>query len=336
MLTAILVILLFMLLILPHEFGHMIAARACGVQVNEFAFGMGPTILKRQGRETLYSLRAFPLGGFCAMEGEDTDEAGDNPRAFNNKKWWQKIIILLAGVTMNIVIAILCITLVALIGGMLTTTLSQVTAGSPADLAGLEAGDRIISVEAKRTPEWSDVISVLQEELADGGSVEVTFERDGAEKTVEMVPVMQDGRYVIGIQAGVSHSVLRSVGYGFRGTWNMVKMLFGSLGQLFRSRNVLDQVSGPVGIIQVVNEASGQGVWYYLSLVALISLNLAIFNLLPFPALDGGRMIFVIVRLITGKAISDRTEGIVHTIGMFLLIGLFILVTWNDIARLLR
>lgn len=336
MLTVLLMILLFVFLIFPHELGHFIAAKAFGVQVNEFAFGMGPKLISKQGKETLYSIRAIPIGGYCAMEGEDTEEAGDNPRAFNNKKWWQKIIILLAGAAMNVFIAFLALTIIAGIGGVITNTLSKVPEGGPAYEAGLLPGDTIVKVDEVTTDTWADVVNTLDERMADGSTVAITVERDGAEQTFEVIPRQnENGDYKIGIEASIERAPGPAIKNGFIATKNLIGALFGALGDIFSSGNVMEQVSGPIGMVEVVSETSSQGGLYFVYLVAVISLNLALFNLLPLPALDGGRIIFVIIRLITGRAISDTVEGRVHAVGMVFLIVFAIVVAGNDILKLI-
>ena len=336
MLTLILMVVLFVFLIFPHELGHFIAARACDVKVNEFAFGMGPAIFKKQGKETLYSIRAIPLGGYCAMEGEDTEDCGDDPRAFNNKKWWQKIIILLAGAGMNILIAIIGMTLVAGIGGVITNTLASVTEGGPAYEAGIQAGDKVVAIEDVRTDSWYDVVDNLDRVMTDGSPILVTVKRNGEETTYTVTPAKgEDGSYKIGIEAKVDHNPGLAIKNGVVSTFELTKALFGTLKTLFKSKDALNQVSGPIGMAQIVSETSSYGGLFFVYLVAVISLNLAIFNLLPLPALDGGRIIFVFIRLITGKAISDSMEGKVHAVGMALLIALAIIIAGNDIFKLI-
>lgn len=335
MLTVILVIALFVLLIFPHELGHFLVAKACGVQVNEFAFGMGPAIFKHQGPETLYSIRLVPIGGFTALEGEDTEEADDNPRAFNNKKWWQKILVLLAGAGMNILIAAVVLSIYIGIAGFIQTTLDSVTPGGPAEAAGVLAGDTVVAVGDTRTKEWADVTDALEQYLDKGEIVPLTVERNGEELSFEITPVRnEEGNYVIGIRAGITHDVFRSAIYGVRATGRVFVLILQSFVQIFREGNVLENVAGPVGMVQLVSETSSYGFTYYLYLVALVSVNLAIFNLLPFPALDGGRIIFVIIRKITGKAISDTVEARVHAVGMVLLLALAAVIGFNDIMRL--
>ncbi len=335
--TILLVIVLFVLLIFPHELGHFIAAKSCGVQVNEFAFGMGPAILKKQGKETLYSIRLFPIGGFCAMEGEDTQEASDNSRAFHNKKWWQKIIILVAGAAMNVVIAVIALTVVVAVTGVATNVIDKVAPESPAEAAGIEAGNEIIAVAGNETDSWEDVIRYLSPEIEDGSNVTILIKTDNGEREMTLSPVQADDeRYVIGVEAAISHSPIKVIPAGISSTYRLTVGLFNSMRQIFSSGDVLNQVSGPVGIIKIVGETSQYGFLFYIYLVALISINLAILNLLPLPALDGGRIIFVIIRAVTGKAISDKVESRVHAVGMALLILLAIIVTANDILRIFR
>ena len=335
--TIFLVILLFIILIFPHELGHFIAAKLCGVQVNEFAFGMGPVILKKQGKETLYSIRALPVGGFCAMEGEDTEEATENPRAFNNKSWWKKIIILVAGAAMNIIIAFLVMIFAAVYMGTPTTTINSVTDGGAASMAGIQAGDKIVRVSDSRVDSWEEFVGCMQKEIKADKTVSITVERNGKEKTFSLSPQRQkNGKYVIGVVSKQRHNLFIGMKNGMASTVKMTNALFESFKMLFTSKEAINQVSGPVGMIKIVSDAAGLGVFYYLYLVALISLNLAIFNLLPLPALDGGRIIFVIIRMFTGRAISDKVEARVHMIGMALLLTLTVFVTWNDIMRLIR
>jgi len=328
--TAIYALILFVLLIFPHELGHFIVAKAAGVKVNEFAFGMGPALFQRQKGETLYSIRLIPVGGYCAMEGEN--EESDNPRAFNNKPGWIKISILAAGAAMNILIAITVLTIVSGIAGSTTTTIAAVEQGSPAYEAGLQPEDRIVAVDEKRIDQWSDLIHYIGSTQQE---VSITVLREDGEITAAMTPrKAEDGRYVIGITSKVSHNPVTAVKNGVISTWNMTMMMFESLKMLFTGAVPASDIAGPVGIVTMVSDTNTYGWYYFASLVALMSINLAILNLLPLPALDGGRILFVIIRRITGKMISDDLEGKIHGIGMLLLFALMIFATWNDIVRL--
>lgn len=329
--TAILAILLFCIMIFPHELGHFIAAKKMGVKVNEFAFGMGPTIWKKQKGETLHSIRLLPIGGFCAMEGEDEDS--DEPRAFSNKKPCQKIIILAAGSFMNVLCAVLIMSLVVGIIGFTTTTVEQVSENSPAYEAGIVSGDKIKSIAGNDINRWEDISEAIIE--SEGSEISVVVERDGKETSLKLTPeVNKDGRYVIGITSDLSHNPFKAVVEGSKATWNMTVAMFDTLGQLFTGKVGADNLSGPVGMVKMVSETSQYGLSYYGFLTALICLNLAIINMLPLPALDGGRIIFVLYTMITGKQVSQKVEGTIHLVGLALLFTLMIYVTFNDVTRI--
>lgn len=328
--TVIYAVILFVMLIFPHELGHFTVAKAVGVRVNEFAFGMGPAIFQRQKGETLYSIRLIPIGGYCAMEGEN--EESESSRAFNNKPVWAKISVLLAGSAMNVLIAILAMTLVMGYIGTATTTIDEVQTGTPAYEAGLLSEDKVLSVNGTPIEKWNDIAAAIG---SGEDRLSITVERNGEEETFEMTPEKtEDGRYIIGVTSKVSHNALTAVSNGAKGTWSMTKGMFSALAQLVFGEVSTDELSGPVGIVSLVSETKNYGMIYFGYLVALISLNLALMNMLPLPALDGGRIIFVIIRKITGKMISDNLEGKIHGAGMILLFGFMIFVTWNDITRL--
>ncbi len=333
MLTAILTVLLFCIMIIPHELGHFVAAKAVGVQVNEFSMGMGPLLFQRQKGETLYSVRLLPIGGYCAMEGED--EECSSPRAFGNRKWWEKILVLAAGAAMNVLTALLVMIITMTAIGIPNNSIGTVTAGLPAEKSGLQAGDIITAVNEKETSSWNDVVSAI-DDAKDGDAISITFQRDDREKTVSVTPTYAEDerRYVIGITCGRSHSIIGGIKYGAVGTWNLNKLMFQSFGMLLSGGIGTDDITGPVGMVSLVSQTKSVGATSYMYLVALVCLNLAFINLLPLPALDGGRILMVLVRKVTGSWISDNMEGKIHLAGMLLLIGIFVLVTWNDIARL--
>lgn len=328
--TAIYAIILFVLLIFPHELGHFVVAKAVGVKVNEFAFGMGPALFQREKGETLYSIRLIPIGGYCAMEGEN--EESDNPRSFNNKPGWAKISVLVAGAGMNVLIAVLAMTIVAGVVGNPTTTIDQVEKDSPAYEAGILANDKIIAIDDTIIEDWNDVGTAIE---TSPKTVDITVIRNGQEETLSVTPIQaEDGRYIIGVTATVSHNPATALINGLKSTWNMTMMMFISLEMLITGDVPASDIAGPVGIVSMVGDTTSYGWYYFVSLVALMSINLAIINLLPLPALDGGRILFVFIRKITGKMISDDLEGRIHMIGMLLLFALMIFATWNDIVRL--
>ena len=329
--TIIYAILIFCMLIFVHEFGHFITAKACGVKVNEFAIGMGPAFFQRERGETTYSLRVFTIGGFCAMEGEDEDS--DDPRAFNNKPAWQRAIVLAAGSAMNVITCIVLLVAVYLIVGAATTTIGTVSDGYPAQEAGIRAGDRLVSIEGSEIKTWNDVsLNVPGEEA---GTVKVVVDRDGKELTFNVGTKYNEesGRYILGVKTKVVHSPVQAVAGGFKGTWNLTKFMYSTLKQLFTGEVSTKELSGPVGIVYAVNTTASTGFMNVVYLAALLSLNLAIINMLPFPALDGGRLLFLAIRKITGRRVTDKMEGYVHLAGMVCLFALMIYVTFNDVIR---
>ena len=264
------------------------------------------------------------------MEGED--EESDNERAFGNKPAWAKIMVLLAGVIMNFIIAIVTISIVLGIAGFATTYVGKFTDESPAKEAGLRENDKIIIVNEREISEWpeiSEAMAVSKEETS------VTVSRGGKEISFSFKPAIEeDGRTVMGIYPKAGHSVIRAVKDGFSTTIDLSKAIFISIKELFTGKAPVSDIAGPVGIISVVNDTKQYGPLYFGFLVAFMSLNLGFLNLLPIPALDGGRILFVLIRAVTGKAITDEMEGKIHLIGMLLLFGILIFATWNDIVRL--
>lgn len=329
--TIIYAIIIFCILIFVHELGHFMAAKACGVKVNEFSLGMGPALFKKQKGETLYSLRIFPIGGFCAMEGEDEDS--DDEKAFNRKPAWQRAIILAAGALMNLLTAVILMIIIAFWSGQATTVIDQVIEDSPAYRAGIEAGDEIVSIDGKRIDKWDDILAAIGE----GGkeTVEVTVLRDGREKilTSALEYDAEAGRYKVGIMPVIEHDIIASAGAGIKNTGGMTVMMYDIIKKLFTGEVSAKELSGPVGIVYAVSDTAKAGIIYVVYLTALLSLNLAIMNMLPFPALDGGRLLFLLIRKITGKRVTDEMEGRIHFIGIVLLMLLMVYVTWNDIFR---
>lgn len=340
--SIVIAILIFSVIILFHELGHFLLAKANGIRVNEFSLGLGPTIVGFTKGETKYSLKLLPFGGACMMEGED-EESSDG-RAFNNKSVWARMSVVLAGPVFNFIMAFVLAVVVVAISGFDRPVISKVSTDSAAEMAGLEAGDEIISMNKERIRSFREIVFYTY--MNPGEELNIVYERNGERHTTTLVPEFneEEQRYMMGIQ---------SIGYYKGNVFDIVKdswyemcyhveTTIDSLGMLLRGLVGVNDLSGPVGIVSVmgdiVDESSAYGalsVFISLcSMCVLLSANLGVMNLLPIPALDGGRMIFLIIEAIRGKKMDPNKEGIVHFIGLILLFGLMIFIMFNDVRKL--
>lgn len=340
-LTIIGAIVIFSVIIFVHELGHFIAAKAFRVNVLEFALGMGPAIFKKQGKETLYSIRAIPMGGFCKMEGEDEDTGTDG--AFSSKKPLPKIIILIAGATMNILLGFIIVTSITAVsafqaGGMSSTVVASVNSEASA-AAFLKPGDKIVKVNNSTVHIKRDISFALSNVSGDR-EYNIEYIRDGKRYSNTFTPMettYDDGSkgYIIGFTiAPAKIGFFKILHEGFFQTVWMVKLVFVSLGMLFNGRANVSDMSGPVGVVSAMNTAAQSGILDFLFFAAFLTVNIGVMNLLPLPALDGGRTVFALIELIFRKPVPPEKEGVVHFIGFALLIALMVFVTWNDIFRL--
>ncbi len=340
-LTIIGAILIFSVIIFVHELGHFLTAKAFGVNVLEFAIGMGPAIFKKQGKGTLYSIRAVPMGGFCKMEGEDEDVKTDG--SFSAKKPLPKIIILAAGATMNIllgfILVISIVTASAFQNGYLPSTVVAAVNPEASAAEFLQPGDRIIKVNDSKVNIQRDISFALSQ--AEGSEYTLTYERNGERHTQSFTPMemtYEDGSVgkIVGFNIAPEEiSFLGILREGFFQTIWMVKLVFVSLGMLISGQAGVSDMSGPVGVVSAMNTAAQNGLLNFLFFAAFLAVNIGVMNLLPLPALDGGRIVFSLFELIFRKPVPPEKEGFVHMIGFMLLIALMIFVTWNDIMRLL-
>lgn len=328
--TLISFIFVFGIIVFAHELGHFATAKWSGIKIHEFSLGMGPAILKKQGKETLYSLRAFPIGGYVKMEGED--EASDDPRSFSNKKPWQRLIILAAGATMNFILAYVLLVIIMFSVGAPSNTIADIVVDMPAAEAGIMADDKIVSIDGKSISSWEQVTSAINQ--SEGNTLVIEVLRDGQKETFSITPVLkEDGSYAIGIQTKVLKQVDKAFGMAgdqFKYFFTSIFEFFGSIGK----KDVTGELVGPVGLVNIVGEVSKTGFINLLNLAAYISINLGIVNLLPFPALDGGRIIFVLIEMVMGKPVNREKEGYVHFIGFALLMALMVFLVFKDISRL--
>lgn len=352
-LTILFAVLMFSLLIFVHEFGHFIAAKLSGVRVNEFSIFMGPAIVKWQRGDTLYAIRCIPIGGYCAMEGEDADT--DDPHSFQKAKWWKRLIILVAGSFMNFVIGILLIFIILLPAtGFSTTDVDAIMPGSSlSEGNAILAGDRLLKMDGEKLyiqPDFSLILEVKPSERHD-----VLVLRDGEKLLLEDVLfevrelTEEDGSQFVGY--GIQfRGTEATFGQKLKYTWNYaldyVRMVRLSLAMLFNGQAGVSDMSGPVGIVNQMSQSAqaaqsaGDAVYTMLNFAALIAINLAVMNLLPIPALDGGRVVGLllttIVESITKKKLDPKYEGYLHAVGMILLLAFMAFITLKDIFGLFR
>ena len=382
MLTAVVTIVIFLVMISLHEFGHFIMAKSVGVKVLEFSIGMGPAIFKKQGKETLYSLRIFPIGGYCKMEGED--EKNDDERAFCNQKLWKRFLVVVAGALLNILLGfILLLVINANAGEIATTKIEKVVDGSYLSNIDIRPGDEIVKINGKTIHFYPD-IAFYCDGLEEGKDFEITVKRDGKEITKTLKPsidettiyygeneatittsinggevvttvsgytdretakdyigkTVSEKRLIIGFNPEIRKlGFVNNLEYSYHYTGFVVKMVYKGLIDLVTGKSGIEQVSGPVGIVDAVSKTVNSGKdWFIniLSLTVLLTINLGLFNLLPLPALDGGRIFFMLVELIRGKPVSAEKEGMVHAIGLMLLLGLAVVISFKDIFMLIK
>lgn len=331
--------------VISHEGGHYISARWRGVLIHEFSFGMGPSLWSRQKGETLWSLRAFPIGGFVKLEGEDSSEEEPKPegydpsRSLSAKKPWERLTVLASGAAVNLMLAWLLTA--ALLAGYGVMDLEKPMIGkimeeTPAYTAGIKPGDIIRSINGKDLNKWSDIRETIQGKETKDDHFRITVRR--GEETLDLdidIPVdpVHGGR-LLGVQPGritypIHTALQKSLGY----SWNMGTEILRGLWMVL-TRKVQSDVVGPVGIAVMAGDALKQGIWSFIAFLGVINLHLGLLNLLPFPALDGGRIIFILAEMATGKKVPEKWEALIHYGGFMILISLIILVTGKDIIRL--
>lgn len=334
-------VLIFCVIVVVHEFGHFIVARKCGIDVQEFAIGMGPVIFKKQGKHTLFTLRLLPLGGFCSM-GED--EESDNENSFRNKSVWRRIAVIAAGAIMNLILGFILSLIIFLVAGKVTTTIiAEIVPGSGCEAAGMAVGDRITKVNGLHIFTANDIIYELRND--EDGVLDFIVERDGEKLTFNGVKFgltvdEETGERVLNYDFKVymknmtAAELLPAAANKFMYYSRLILM---SLRDLISGKYGLNNLQGPVGIVTVISESaqeSGFDIGYLLDIAMLISVNVGIFNLLPLPALDGGRLVFLIIEAVRRKPIKAETEGMVHFAGFALLMLLMIIVTFNDVKNI--
>ncbi len=333
MITLISSVVVFLLVVMLHEFGHFTVAKLSGIKVNEFSIGMGPKIFQKKKGETAYSLRALPIGGYVAMEGEE--ENSHDPRAFNNAPIVKRMGVVLAGAFMNFVLAFIAFTLIFLILGYGSNEIDKIVENSPAEIAGLKSGDRIVEINGIKTNDIYDINALISKNKDRDLSFKI--KRNSEERTFIIKPKYSDDNkmYLIGITSKLKHSTFKSFEIGAKRTFDMSLMILKSLKMIIDGSFKMEYLSGPVGVVQMIGSESSKGFLNFLQILALISVNLGVFNLIPIPALDGGKFLFLLIEALRGKPMNEKFEQRLTLIGMSILFSLMIYVTiFNDIGRL--
>ena len=358
LITTVVSILIFGLVVMIHELGHFVCAKKAGIQVNEFSIGMGPALFSRVKNGTRYSVRALPVGGYVSMEGEDEELEQDPPGEsaalpqegeaplrptglpFPQVKVWKRMIVVAAGGVMNLVLGFLV--LVVLFSGaevLASRVVAQVEPGSAVEASGLEVGDEILAVNGRRCFVTNDVIYELQR--SQGFTADFTVRRDSEKIQLDNVrfdtalsadgaETMELGFKVYALEKTPQNVVSQAFDY----TLFYARLVFRSLMDLVTRRVSVTELSGPVGIVSAINQAAGMGVQEVLSLLALLTVNLGVFNLLPFPALDGGKLVFLLIEGVLRRPLPKKFEIWVNLAGLVFLFGLIVFATFNDVTRL--
>lgn len=381
MVTALVTIVIFLVMISLHEFGHFFVAKLCGITVLEYAIGMGPAILKKQRGETLYSVRILPIGGYCKMEGEDGES--DEPGAFCNQKIWKRFLVVVAGAVLNVILGFAIFVIIAVsTAPFASNVISSLDERSYMYEAGVMPGDKIIEINGRKISFYRD-IELYKSEITSSDTVVMKVKRDGVKLEFEfplsklsgirtygadgyteetyMNGVSETKTYKYSEDAVIDESIIgktetidslmlgfspkieelsfiSAVKEAYFNTKFVVRLGYKALFDLVSGKAGIEQVSGPVGIVDAINTAvnSDYSVLSVLSLAALLTINLGVFNLLPLPALDGGRIFFMIIELIRRKPIPAEKEGLVHAIGLLLLLAFALVISAKDIFMLFR
>lgn len=347
MLSLLWFILILGAIVAVHEFGHFIFAKLANVYVYEFSIGMGKKIFgkKKKDQETEFCIRAVPLGGYVMIAGEDVeDEDIPKNRQMCNKNFIQRFLILFAGPFNNFLFAFIILFLSAIFFGAVSMKpiVDNVVDDYPAYNAGIESGDLILSIDGKKIKNWDKALILLQTSEGKTMTIEVK-KKNGDVVKYEVTPIEDtdsegNTSYKFGISANSKkeYGFIKSIKYAFNRTVSLFVSMFDTLKYLFAGKVGVNQLSGPVGIYSIIDSQAKEGFEALLYLVAYLSINVGIINLLPFPAFDGGRILFLIIEKIFRKPVSKKVENTIHTIGFILIIGLLLYVTGNDIFRLIR
>ena len=339
MLTVLACIFVFGILVTVHEFGHFITAKLTGMKVEEFSIGFGPKIYQQQEGETLYSLRMLPLGGYNKIAGMDPEDPEDLERGFNSKPVTSRMLVILAGSLMNFILPVLIFFGIFLAYGMEvpqnTPVLGQIVEGYPAAQSGLKEGDRVLSINGQPVSQWPDI----RTRLADAGTKPVPFEiqRDKEKLTVTVTPVLnpETGKPFIGVVSSLKKVQLtpwQAAISSVTATKNIIKNMYASLYHMVTGKTKAE-LSGPVGVAKMAGQVAHKGFDMLLQFTAMLSLNLAIINLLPLPALDGGHFLILLIEAITGHKLGKTAMQNIQKIGVAMILAITIFATFKDLTR---
>ncbi len=347
MTTLILFIVIFGLVVISHEFGHFLLAKANGIHVVEFSVGMGPTLLHFTKGDTKYSLKLLPIGGACMFEGEDglaTKEGEESEGSFLKAPVWGRISTVVAGPLFNFILAFIIALIMVNMVVLRDPIATEVLDGSAAMEAGLQDGDRILALDGDKVYLYEEIQMFTQLKY-DGGDIKVTYERDGVKIDTVLTPKYDEsaGRYMLGISNAdfVELKGADGIKYAYYEIRKCVKMTYQSLAMMVQGKVERQDVAGPVGIANMVGETYEEAKEYgwqnvlvnMMNITMVLSVNLGILNLLPFPALDGGRLVFLLIEVLRGKPVPPEKEGMVHFVGLMFFMILMVFVLFNDISN---
>ncbi len=332
-------VLLFLILIIIHEFGHFSAAKLLGVKVNEFAVGFGPKLFSKRKGDTLYRVNLLPFGGYCAMEGENEESTDDN--AFCNKKAWRRFIIVIMGALFNLILGVILVSFTVVPQKYYASTkIEEFKENNVSQSYGLKINDEIVSVNGRKIYTTYD-LSYCFTNVSDG-KVDMTVIRNGQKKNLKNVKFKtetEDNTEFIDVDFWVKpikRTFVTAVSQTLKTTVSYCAVVWRSLIDLLSGRYGISAVSGPIGVTAVIGSVAKENLLMLLPIMALITVNLGIFNLLPLPALDGGRLLFILIEMITGKKVPERYETLVHTVGFAILLTFMLFITVKDITGLIK
>ncbi|MBW9170877.1 RIP metalloprotease RseP [Clostridium estertheticum] len=324
-------ILAFSLLVIIHELGHFMMCKLNGVKVSEFSLGMGPKLFGIKGKETEYLIKAFPVGGYVKMEGEE--ESSDDPRSFTNKTPVQRLSIVSAGAIMNIILAVVLFAMVGAAIGKIVPVIGDIVPNGAAMKAGMKVGDKITKVNKVSIDKWDQFINEIG--VSKGENISIEIVRNSQVKTFSLKPIknVQEKRFMIGI-GGTQEKINfgESVSYGFTQTISTSKLIFKFFGSLFHGKVSVNDVGGPISIIRISTMAAQTGIVNLMMLTAMLSVQLGIFNIIPFPALDGGWIFMLLFEIISGKKLDDSKVGTINYIGFMFLMAFMVFIVIKDIV----